>query len=183
MLAEPVGIETARLSLRPLSMRDLHAVHGLWTEADVRKYLWDDAVISVGEARKYIIGSAENFERHGFGLWGIRAKERETLVGFCGLRFLDDSSDIEILYGFSPAHRGEGFATEAARAVIRHGFEEARLRRILGITDLPNVASARVLEKVGMVLLGHALYQGREELHYEITYETFNPTDEPYSLR
>lgn len=182
MLAETTGIETARLFMSPLSMRDLHAVHGLWTESEVRKHLWDGEVIPVRRARKALEESAENFGRHGFGLWGIRLKEGETLIGFCGLRFFGDSPDIEVLYGVSPAHRGKGFATEAAGAVVRYGFEEARLRQILGITDLPNTASARVLEKAGMEMRGHALYQGREEVHYEIRRESFKPKDEPYSL-
>ena len=76
------------------------------------------------------------------------------MIGFCGLRRLDDASGVEVLYGIAPAHWGRGLATEVAFAVLRYGFEEAGLGHILGIADKENAASRRVLEKIGMTFEG-----------------------------
>ena len=62
---------------------------------------------------------------------------------------LDDASGEEVLYGIAPAQWGRGLATAVAFAVLRYGFEEAGLGRILGIDDKENAASRRVLEKIG----------------------------------
>jgi RimJ/RimL family protein N-acetyltransferase len=83
-------------------------------------------------------------------------------------RFLDDTPEIELLYGISMPYWGMGLATEAARAAVRYGFEEVGLDRIVGIADRENIASRRVLEKIGMRLEQHTSHEGRDETHYEI---------------
>jgi len=80
---------------------------------------------------------------------------------------------VVVLYGIAPSRWGEGFATEAALAMLRYGFEEAGLDRILGIADRENVASRRVLEKIGMTFEEHVLYEGREETRYSIERDAF----------
>ena len=92
----------------------------------------------------------ESFERHGFGFWGIREKTREDLVGFGGFRFVEPTSDVEVLYGIAPARWGRGYATEAAAALLAWAFRETGLPRIFAGADAPNRASLRVLGKVGM---------------------------------
>lgn len=76
---------------------------------------------------------------------------------------------MEVLYGISPSRWGEGFATEATLAMLRYGFDEAGLDRIMGIADRENAASRRVLEKIGMTFEEYVLYEGREEARYSIS--------------
>lgn len=117
--------------------------------------------------------STRSFERHGFGLWVTRERAGEGLVGFCGLRFLDDAPEVEVLYGVAPPYWGRGLATEMARAMIRHGFEYAGLDRILAISDTENAASVRVMRKLGMRFEGHTLHEGRRETRCAIRCEEY----------
>jgi ribosomal-protein-alanine N-acetyltransferase len=103
----------------------------------------------------------------------------ENLVGFCGLRPLDNAPGVEVLYGIAPSSWGDGFATEAALAMLHYGFEEAGLDRILGIADKQNAASRRVLEKIGMTFEEYLLNEGREEARYSIQREGFRPSASP----
>ncbi len=162
------AIETARLRLRPLVAEDLDAIHGIWVEPGVRKYLWDGERISREKAETVLASSIESFENYGFGIWAVIHREKGDLIGFCGFRFLDDTPEIELLYGISTPYWGTGLATEAARAAIRYGFEEVGLDRILGIADRENIASRRVLEKAGMRFEQYTSHEGRDETHYAI---------------
>ena len=91
-----------------------------------------------------------------------------------GLREIEPTPDVEVLYGFTPAHWGNGLATEASRAVLAHGFQSAGLARIAGRTDTPNRASARVLERLGMRFEAEHIVNERPTLHYAIERETFD---------
>lgn len=92
----------------------------------------------------------ESFARHGFGFWGVRERDREDLIGFCGLRHVEPTEDVEILYGIEPTLWSRGYATEAARALLAWAFRETGLPRIFAGADPPNRASFRVLQKLGM---------------------------------
>jgi Acetyltransferase (GNAT) domain len=123
---------TARLDLLPCTQADAPALWEIWTDPDVRRYLWDDEVIPVERARAIVADSVA-----------------ETIVGFCGL-LPNHAGEVELLYGLAPACWGQGLATEAARAVLRDAFEVLGLARVVAATDPPNHASIRVLERLGM---------------------------------
>ncbi len=167
-------IPTARTRLRPVSMEDVGDLHRFWTDPQMRGYFWVDEVIPRLRARAAMREAVEDFGRHGFGLWiSERRQGGGDSIGFCGLRHLDDGPEVEILYGISPTEWGRGFATEVALAVLRYGFERASLTHILGIADAGNVASRRVLEKIGMNFQGYVVNEGRREARYEIRAEDF----------
>src|SRR5262249_46811607 len=132
---------------------DVDALHDLWIDREVRRYLWDDRVISRHEALAVVRESEETFARAGFGLWTIRPREGEHLIGFCGLRETAGTSDVAIVYGLSPRRWGQGLATEAAAAVLRFAREQCHRTYVLAKMDAPNLASARVAERLGMVRL------------------------------
>ncbi|HET7272854.1 MAG TPA: GNAT family N-acetyltransferase [Rubrobacter sp.] len=170
-------IETARFSLRPVSINDLDDLHRLWTDPAVREFFWDGETISRERAEAAVREGIGEFDRHGFGLWA--AEMGEDFVGFCGLRLLDNAPEVEVLYGITPSRWGEGFATEVALAMVRYGFDEAGLDRIVGIADRENAASRRVLEKIGMTFEEHVLYEGREEARYSIRKSSDRPSAAP----
>ena len=74
---------------------------------------------------------------------------------------------------------GEGIATEAARAAIRHGFEEAGLDRIVASADTPNTASLRVMQRVGMGYERRETHEGGDTTYYAISREDFRATNGP----
>ncbi len=173
-------IETARLILRPFTLSDTDDLHRLWSDPQVRKYLWDDEVISREVAEEVVRSSLASFERHGFGLWSMLFKGEDTLIGFCGFRHFDDPPQVEILYGVAPRHWGAGLATEAARAMLRFGFEENQLDRIYAGADPPNRASFRVMENCGMKFEKRMTINGLEAIYYVLSRGDFHADDAPY---
>jgi RimJ/RimL family protein N-acetyltransferase len=128
---------------------DVDAVHRHWNAELVRRFLWDDQPVALETVRAVLAASSADFARAGYGMWVLR-DEAPGIVGLCGLRPIDGSDDVEVLYSIEPARWGRGLATEAARAVLTCAFARLGLTRILGGVDEPNVASRRVLEKLGM---------------------------------
>jgi [ribosomal protein S5]-alanine N-acetyltransferase len=175
-------IETARLRLRPCVEGDVDALHRLWTDPDVRRYLWDDEVITRGQAAEVVGESAESFDAYGFGQWVISPKEGGELVGFCGLRHFGEPPEVEVLYGLAPQFWGRGLATEAARVMLADGFGRLGLERIYAGTDPPNAASLRVIEKVGMSFDRRVRINGLEAIYYVLTRGAFRASV-PHALR
>jgi [ribosomal protein S5]-alanine N-acetyltransferase len=142
-------LETARLVLRPWSLDDIDALHQIWTDAHVRRYLWDDEVISRQRAAAAVEAAVTSANQCGVGLWNVHSKPPLALAGFCGFRFIGDTRDIELLYGLLPEYCGRGLATEAARATLAHGFEAGLFRRVYARMDVMNRASIGVVERLG----------------------------------
>jgi RimJ/RimL family protein N-acetyltransferase len=97
----------------------------------------------------------EHFSEHGFGLWALEIVGVARFAGFVGLsvpRFAAAFTPcVEIGWRVAAAHWGRGYATEAARAVLALGFQELGLEEIVSFTVPGNLASRRVMEKLGMV--------------------------------
>jgi NAD-dependent deacetylase len=166
----PLSIRTPRLTLEPLLPADLDDAHALWTDADVRRYLWDDKVVPRETVEAVLLASARDFSRGRFGLWGAyddRAPDR--LAGFCGLRSEGIAPEPELLFGLYRSHWGSGLAHEAARAVMDHAFRVLGLPAIVAATDVPNERSARTLERLGMTFERRALHNGLDTLFYRAT--------------
>jgi ribosomal-protein-alanine N-acetyltransferase len=161
-------IETARLRLRPFRLDDVDALHGLWTEPEVRRYLWDGDVITRGRVESLVKTSLTSFEDHGYGLWAVFARYEESLIGFCGFWFFHEPPKLELLYGIAPTHWHKGLATEAARAMMNYSFKELSFERIEGSTDAANVASARVMERAGMSLWKRETTNGLDTVYFAI---------------
>ena len=160
--------ETARLCLRPLVAADLDELHRLFTQPGVRRYLWDDEVISRERTASVVERSIALLETDGYGLWGISLKGEVPLVGFCGFWHFHDPPQLELLYGLGEEHWHRGLATEAAIAMIRHGFEVLRFDRIESSTDAANVASVRVMERAGMRFWKREITNGLDTIYYAV---------------
>ncbi|HZS04621.1 MAG TPA: GNAT family N-acetyltransferase [Blastocatellia bacterium] len=170
-------IRTTNLRLRPFTPDDVDNIRRLWTDPGVRKYLWDDEVISRDEAASAVQKSVELFGRDGLGLWAVFPGEEDPLIGFGGYWFFHEPPELQILYGIAPTHWGRGLAVEVARAMIRYGFEHLRLDQIVGSTDAPNQASRRVMEKAGMKFEKQVDQNGLDTMYYTIVREDFQPDD------
>ena len=149
--SRPTGLRTARLHLRPLREADIEPLHALWTQPGVRRFLWDDHVLSLEQTRDLVLQNQGWFDRHGYGLWAAHDADG-TLVGFCGYGFFRDEHELELLYGVGEPPWMKGYARELAEALVAYGFDTLRLAEIRASTDAPNVASQRVLKRLGFVL-------------------------------
>ena len=163
--------------MRPFVTAVVDDLHCLWADPGVRKFLWDDQIISRETAVAVVKSSIDSFVTHAFGLWSIYFKNDPKLIGFGGLRhFTEDSgaaSEVEILYGVSPLHWGKGIATEAAGAVLRYGFEDLGTENIYAGADPPNTASFRVIEKLGMKFARKTVVNGLEAVYYVVSGENY----------
>ena len=163
-------LATDRLTIRPFEMSDAEALHAFWADAEVRRYLWDGKILPIETVREIIRQSIEDFETHGFGFFSLDLKATEPMiVGFCGFRRFEDDEQIELLFGILPDYWGEGFVTEAAREVLRHGFEEAGIRRVIAAVDTPNQRSVRLLMRLGMCFEGRREWHGLDTVFYALT--------------
>ncbi len=156
--------------MRPFAMGDVDELHRLWIDPDVRKFLWDDQIIPRETAIAVVESSLDSFAKYGFGFWAVNFKDDLTLTGFGGLRhFTEDGSEeseVELLYGVAPEHWGKGIAPEIARSLLRYGFEENKLAEIYAGADPPNIASFRVIEKLGMKFARKTRVNGLEAIYY-----------------
>ena len=139
----------------------------------MRRFLWDDRVIARGETAGVIEASVASFASHGFGQWLAFPREGGGLAGFSGLRLVDGTPDVELLYALAPAGWGRGLASEAARAVLRHGFTALGIPRILARADAPNAASIRVMHRLGMRFERRGLEHGLDTVCYSLAREDF----------
>lgn len=143
-------MDTARLTLQPLTRDHTNALHTLWTQPDVRRYLWDDEIISLEVVQSIVTESMAASERNEYGLWMAFEKEQDELVGFTGFWPFFDPPQIQLIYGLSPEVWGKGYATEMGKAMIEYGFERHGYSEIIAATDPPNKASVRVMERLEM---------------------------------
>jgi RimJ/RimL family protein N-acetyltransferase len=149
-----ITLRTGRLVLRPLMGADLDALHRVSNDSLVRRYLWDDVPVPRTTIEDIIVQSERGFARRGLGLFGIRLRGEEELLGFCGFLPLEGTGEIELAYELAPQRWGRGLATEAARECLRYAFEEVELGRVVAGADPPNVASLRVIERLRMKPIG-----------------------------
>jgi ribosomal-protein-alanine N-acetyltransferase len=142
-------LTTERLILRPVTSAEHAALLGHWTDPDVRRFLFDGAVLSPDEITGVIEDSARSFAAAGYGLWLVRERDGTDLIGAAGLRPLEDLG-LEVIYSLAPGAWGRGYATEAARAVVEHALGLLGLPEVLAEVDEGNEASVRVIERLGM---------------------------------
>jgi NAD-dependent deacetylase len=165
----PLALETPRLCLQPVLPRDTVAMHRVWTDPDVRRFLWDDELIPLAMAAAATNASAADFSTCRFGLWSIHTRgDGASLAGFCGLRSESIGAAPELLFGLLPAFWGQGLAREAAQAVLSYAFETLELARIVAATDAPNERSARTLASLGMRFDRRADHHGLDTLFYSL---------------
>jgi len=144
------ALDTPRLHLRPCNLNAVDSLCALWREPPVRRFLWDDAIISRQQAQEVVQAFLEAAADRGLGLWTLHVTEDPELAGFCALREIAETSEVELLFGLAPQHWGKGLATEASQAVLRYSFDELNLPRVWARTDPPNVASEQVMRRLGM---------------------------------
>lgn len=168
-------IETERLALRPLTADDLDALHRISNEPAVRRYLWDDDPVSETAIQSLIAQSRRMFPEENVGLFGVRLRDDEDLLGFCGFVRLGCMEEVELGYELTREVWGRGFATEASLACLRYAFAEAGLERVIAGADPPNVASLRVIEKLGMKPAGNLNPQAPNEPYYALYRKDFAP--------
>lgn len=139
-----------RLRYQPVEPAHLDAFHSLVQDEHVRRYLLDGNLFPREWSAARIRDSQGLFERRGVGIWLVQDKTTAALVGFCG--FLDIPSihpEPQLVYAMFERFSGRGYATEMARTAIAQARKQPGFAEIVASVDAVNVASLRVLEKLG----------------------------------
>jgi ribosomal-protein-alanine N-acetyltransferase len=147
----PIWLETERLALRPFGPEDLRWFLDLYRDPDVARYIGGSRPAAELEDlfRTRVL---DYYDAHpGLGIWMTIERATGDFVGFHLLNHLRGEPDIQVGYALLQDRWGLGYATEMAGALLRYGFRTLRLPRIVAITNIPNVASQRVLEKIGLL--------------------------------
>lgn len=141
-------MRTERLLLREIVVADAPVFHALNADPEVMRWTGDSPFPDLA-ATEAFIRAYPAYRDDGFGRWAMVRLTDGEVVGWCGLRRQPDG-EVDLGYRLFRKHWGQGYATEAALASVRHGFRELGLPAIIGRAARANVASIRVLVKVGM---------------------------------
>ncbi len=148
------NMETERLTLRGWRDDDLDALAAMNADPEVMRYILDGSVRSREKSAEGLQKMMRHWPEHGFGLFAVEVRETGALIGWAGLAVPDFLPEVlpavEIGWRLNRQSWGHGYATEAAAAALRFGFEEAGLDRIISIRHPENTRSARVMEKLGL---------------------------------
>jgi RimJ/RimL family protein N-acetyltransferase len=143
-------LETQRLSIRRLNLDDVAFILELVNQPAWLEFIGDKNVHSRDDARKYILnGPMEMYERLGFGLYLVQLKQGSA-IGICGLIKRDGLDDVDIGFALLSRFSGQGYALEAAQAVMSYGRNVLKLGRIVAITKPANEKSIKLLSKLGL---------------------------------
>ncbi len=165
--AQPAPVlETERLLLRPWQPSDLDDVLRIYSNVEVARFLGKPATTE-DDASRILNRATTHHAEHGFGLFAMVEKASARVIGSCGLKHLENGPDIELLYHVARDRWRLGFASEAARTCLQHGFTTLDFDRIVAIVHPLNHASMRVLQKVGMRVCGVGYYYGTDVIVHE----------------
>ncbi|MEG4853987.1 GNAT family N-acetyltransferase [Microcoleus sp. B5-D4] len=165
-------IETARLYLRQFRPEDLDDLYRIYSDPETMKYLTG---VRTREATEIAIHTMlKRWEQNNFGMWALVHKIDCKMIGRCGLAFLDQTPEVELGYALDKVYWNQGLATEASLASLNYGFKILDLERIVAIARPENIASQRVIQKVGMKYEKNAHYYETDVLYYSISRETYD---------
>lgn len=144
-------LQTEHLTLCHLAVNDAPFIFELLNDPDFLHFIGDRGVRTPDDAKNYIqTGPVASYTKNGFGLYLVKLKEGGEPTGICGLLKRDTLDNVDIGYAFLPEFRGKGYAFESAAAVLKYAKATLGLERIVAITSPDNIASIKVLEKLGM---------------------------------
>ena len=144
-------LETPRLILRRLEMRDAPDLFDYSRDPQVAKHVLWDAQTSVSEARAYVRYMLRRYRAGEPASWGIEEKETGRVVGTIGYMWYQrDNNACEVGYSLARRRWNRGYMTEALAEVLRFSFEELGVHRVEAQHEVENAASGAVMRKCGM---------------------------------
>jgi ribosomal-protein-alanine N-acetyltransferase len=162
-------IRTNRLCLRRFSKEDLDAYAKIMGDHEIGKWFPKGNGYTREESKKSLDNTIKHWDKHGFGIWAITDKKKKSLLGRCGLNLITETSEVEVDFVLAKDCWGNGYATEAAKAALAYGFGILKLDRIIALVKPDNIASRRVIEKIGMQYIQQAEYWGIICAYYSIS--------------
>jgi RimJ/RimL family protein N-acetyltransferase len=179
-----VNLTTDRLILRAWSDSDREPFARINADSRVMEFM--PAKLSRDESDRLVDRIEGHFGEHGFGLYAVELRDDHSFIGFVGLAIptfrAAFTACVEVGWRLSADHWGKGLATEGARAVVRHAFGNLQIKELVSFTVPGNVASRRVMEKLGMTHdptddFEHPNLPDGHSLRRHVLYRLARPTD------
>jgi len=149
----PEELFTDRLQLRAWRSDDLDELAEVFAQPEVWEYPFGRG-FERDETERFLNRQIEDWEGHGFGRYAVVGRETGELAGYAGLQygwwFHEIADEVEVGWRFGRQFWGKGFATEAARATLRVGFDELGVEQIVAVIEPANVSSRHVAERLGL---------------------------------
>ena len=154
-------IKTSRLILRYITIRDAKALIPILSDPEVMRY----SIIGVHnrpQIRQFIEQRLVSYLQPGFGLYAVVDRETREFMGYCGffIQSIEERKEVEIGYRLAKKYWGQGYATEAAKAVLKYGRERYNFQRFVCLIDPENTRSINVAKKLGMRFEKKVIYHG-----------------------
>jgi RimJ/RimL family protein N-acetyltransferase len=144
-------MDTERLRLRPVTLDDTELMLAVWNDPAFIRHVTDRGIRTVEQAREALSGGAlKLFAEYGFGPYCISLKSNGTMIGICGLFKRDNLVDPDIGFSVLPEFCGQGYASEAAMAVVGYARDELGIGVLGAIVSPQNAASIALIEKLGL---------------------------------
>jgi RimJ/RimL family protein N-acetyltransferase len=165
-------VRTDRLTLRLMQLEDAPSLHRIYQSKGVLRYFPNPIPPSLERVERFIIGQQTHWEQHGYGNWGIVPDGENIIIGWAGLQFLPELDKTEVGFLLDRPYWGKGYATEAARAALRFGFQKVNLDHIIALVHPDNHASIHVIEKCQMEFVDTLQLWGIELKRYQVSVGT-----------
>lgn len=163
MRSPTAWLRTPRLALREFHAGDADNLYLLNSDPRVMRYIGDGS-LATRKSVAAAIASATDYYRNypGLGVWPAEERASGGFIGWFCLKYVPKTVEVELGYRLLVEAWGRGYATEGASALLRYGFDELGLYRIIGLTHADNAASQRVLQKAGLSNAGWGRYYERK---------------------
>jgi RimJ/RimL family protein N-acetyltransferase len=162
-------INTERMILREFAQSDVEVLAQILSLPEVMQFSPAGALsfdMTAAKMQSYI----DSYQEYGYGKWAVIHRQTGRLIGYCGIAVeqIDGNIENELGYRFDPEFWGQGLATEAASACLEYAFNTLHFEYVLAIVESENIASVRVLQKIGMIFMKESLHYAKKVHIYKI---------------
>ena len=140
---------TQRLILRQTSPEDGQLMYELNSDPEVIRYTGDPPFASVEAAEKFL-SQYDHFQKYNRGRWAIVDRKSTVMIGWCGLKYHEDSGENDLGYRLFKKYWNKGYATEASHLALQYGFRRLGLDSVIARAVKENTASFKVMTKLGL---------------------------------
>jgi RimJ/RimL family protein N-acetyltransferase len=162
-------LKTDRLVLRALTLDDIDLLVDLDNDPEVMRFITDGKPQPKEHYEKRIPELLNYMEKNpDLGLWVTFLKDTNEFIGWYILKHLPDDGEVEIGFRIKKKFWGNGYSTEAGKALLKHGFGTLGLKKIAAIVRPDNFASQAVIKKIGLQEKGKGTWYGIECLYFEL---------------
>ena len=171
-------LETERLILRPFEKSDVEAFFEMDKNPEVHKYLWNKPILSINEVYESIEMIKQQYKDNNIGRFAMILKETSDFIGWAGLKYNtkivnNKINFYDIGYRLNEDFWGKGYASEASFAWLDYGFDVMNIQQMTAAAHTDNIASNRILQKIGMKMTEQYLEGGVSWNWYDLENSNF----------